>query len=68
MNQEAEPQDASQTTALSPFLAVWTGQAFSLLGSELVQVTLVWWLAEKTGSATVLARGRVLSNRLRVNC
>ncbi|MBN1679757.1 MAG: MFS transporter [Anaerolineae bacterium] len=37
------------------FAAIWSGQAFSLLGSSLVQFALVWWLTEKTGSATVLA-------------
>ena len=37
------------------FFLIWTGQAFSLLGSSLVQFALVWWLTQKTGSATVLA-------------
>lgn len=37
------------------FFAIWTGQAFSLLGSQLVQFALVWWLTSATGSATVLA-------------
>jgi DHA3 family macrolide efflux protein-like MFS transporter len=37
------------------FFTVWTGQAFSLFGSALVQFALVWWLTQKTGSATVLA-------------
>jgi MFS transporter, DHA3 family, macrolide efflux protein len=39
----------------APFFAIWTGQAFSLLGSMLVQFALVWWLTRTTGSATVLA-------------
>jgi DHA3 family macrolide efflux protein-like MFS transporter len=38
-----------------PFFTIWTGQAFSLMGSRLVQFALVWWLTETTGSATVLA-------------
>jgi len=38
-----------------PFFTIWTGQAFSLVGSMLVQFALVWWLTEYTGSATVLA-------------
>jgi DHA3 family macrolide efflux protein-like MFS transporter len=38
-----------------PFFTIWTGQAFSLVGSRLVQFALVWWLTETTGSATVLA-------------
>ncbi len=37
------------------FFAIWSGQAFSLLGSNLVQFALVWWLTAQTGSATVLA-------------
>ncbi len=37
------------------FFTVWTGQAFSLFGSMLVQFALVWWLTKTTGSATVLA-------------
>jgi DHA3 family macrolide efflux protein-like MFS transporter len=40
---------------MRPFFAIWTGQVFSLLGSELVQFALVWWLTTTTGSATVLA-------------
>ena len=37
-----------------PFFTIWTGQAVSLLGSSLVQFALVWWLTERTGSATIL--------------
>lgn len=37
------------------FFTIWTGQAFSLFGSSLVQFALVWWLTVTTGSATVLA-------------
>ncbi len=39
----------------APFFTIWTGQAFSLLGSQLVQFALIWYLTEETGSATVLA-------------
>jgi DHA3 family macrolide efflux protein-like MFS transporter len=39
----------------SRFFTIWTGQAFSLLGSSLVQFALIWWLTTTTGSATVLA-------------
>ena len=41
--------------SLRPFLILWVGQAFSLLGSQLVQFALIWWLTQQTGSATVLA-------------
>ena len=37
------------------FFVVWAGQAFSLLGSQLVQFAMVWWLTKTTGSATMLA-------------
>ncbi len=37
------------------FFTIWTGQAFSLLGSQLVSFALIWWLTQTTGSATVLA-------------
>lgn len=39
----------------APFFTIWTGQAISLLGSQLVQFALIWWLTRTTGSATVLA-------------
>lgn len=37
------------------FITIWTGQALSLLGSQLVQFALIWYLTVLTGSATVLA-------------
>ena len=37
------------------FFTIWTGQAFSLFGSNLVGFALIWWLTKTTGSATVLA-------------
>lgn len=38
------------------FFTVWTGQAFSMLGTMVVQFALIWWLTvESGGSATVLA-------------
>jgi len=45
----------------TPFFAIWTGQAFSLLGSRIVQFALVWWLTELTGSATVLATATMVA-------
>lgn len=44
-----------------PFFAVWTGQAFSLISSNLVQFALVWWLTETTGSATILAVASIMA-------
>ncbi len=42
------------------FFTIWGGQAFSLVGSSLVQFALVWWLTVETGSATVLAMGTLM--------
>jgi DHA3 family macrolide efflux protein-like MFS transporter len=44
-----------KTEPLTQFFILWTGQAVSLLGSQLVQFALIWWLTQETGSATVLA-------------
>src|SRR6186997_3099045 len=51
---EISPQSASQKWA-GRFFTIWTGQALSLFGSALVQFALIWWLTQKSGSATVLA-------------
>ena len=37
------------------FITIWSGQAASLIGSQLAQFALVWYLTIQTGSATVLA-------------
>ena len=37
------------------FFTIWSGQALSILGSQLVQFALIWYLTVQTGSATVLA-------------
>lgn len=44
-----------------PFFTLWIGQAFSLLGSQLVQFALVWWLTRTTGSAKVLATASLVA-------
>src|SRR5687768_13200699 len=49
-----ENQSIPQNWARS-FFTIWTGQAFSLFGSALVQFALIWWLTQESGSATVLA-------------
>ena len=43
------------------FGAIWSGQIFSLLGSALVQFSLVWWLTQTTGSATILATASLVA-------
>ncbi|MCD6356309.1 MAG: MFS transporter, partial [Anaerolineaceae bacterium] len=37
------------------FFSIWVGRAFCLLGSELAQFSLIWYLTERTDSPTVLA-------------
>src|SRR5689334_13531928 len=37
------------------FFSLWTGQGLSLLGSQIVQFAIIWYLTEKTHSATTLA-------------
>lgn len=46
---------------MKPFFVIWTGQAFSLFGSGLVQFALVWYLTQQTGSATVLATATLVT-------
>ena len=45
----------------SRFFTIWSGQAFSLFGSALVQFALVWYLTKETGSATVLAAATLMA-------
>lgn len=52
---------STKPVSMRPFLAVWTGQVFSLLGSELVQFALVWWLTTTTGSAMVLVLATMMA-------
>lgn len=51
MSAEYHPKPQS----MRPFFTIWVGQVFSLLGSQLVQFAIIWWLTQQTGSATVLA-------------
>jgi DHA3 family macrolide efflux protein-like MFS transporter len=51
----------TESGSMRPFFTIWTGQAFSLLGSALVQFALVWWLTKATGSATVLAAATMMA-------
>ena len=37
------------------YFSLWTGQALSLLGSQLVQFAIIWYLTQRTNSATTLA-------------
>ncbi|HSM26035.1 MAG TPA: MFS transporter [Anaerolineaceae bacterium] len=45
----------------SRFFTIWGGQALSILGSQLVQFALIWYLTVKTGSATILATATLVA-------
>lgn len=52
------PPPANNTggeTAIKKFAVFWTSQAFSLIGSAVVEFALAWYLTRETGRATVLA-------------
>ncbi len=44
-----------------PFFTIWIGQAISLLGSQLVQFALIWYITAETGSATALAAATMVA-------
>ncbi|MFN2166614.1 MAG: MFS transporter, partial [Anaerolineae bacterium] len=56
-----EQTNPTNSVSMRAFSTIWTGQVFSLLGSELVQFALVWWLTITTGSATTLALATMMA-------
>jgi len=52
---ESALPESLQRNWKSPFFTIWSGQAVSIVGSNLAQFALIWWLTTSTGSATVLA-------------
>ena len=57
----AKQLSATTPASMRSFFTVWAGQVFSLLGSELVQFALVWWLTTTTGSAMVLVLASMMA-------
>ena len=47
--------DTSNEKWAPRFFTLWGGQALSLLGSQLVQFAIIWYLTQQTNSATTLA-------------
>jgi MFS family permease len=43
------------------FAFLWTGQTISRLGDSLYRIALVWWVLEKTGSATMMGTVLIFS-------
>jgi hypothetical protein len=37
------------------FLLLWTGQTISIIGDNLFQIALMWWVLERTGSTAAMA-------------
>lgn len=58
MNRILKPWNPEKWKA--PFFTLWTAQALSLLGSQIVQFALIWWLTKTTGQATVLATASLI--------
>jgi DHA3 family macrolide efflux protein-like MFS transporter len=46
---------------LRTFWTIWSGQACSLLGSQVSQFALVWWLTLETGSPAVLSTATLVA-------
>lgn len=42
------------------FILIYTGQAFSLVGSSAVQFSIIWWLTVNTGSALTLTTAAIV--------
>jgi DHA3 family macrolide efflux protein-like MFS transporter len=55
-----QPKDLSKSWKRR-FFAIWSGQKLSWIGSGLAGFALIWWLTDRTGSATVLALASLLS-------
>ena len=46
---------------IAPFLLIASGQVLSLVGTQLVQFSIVWWITKSTGSATTLATASMIA-------
>src|SRR5688572_15127051 len=60
MTQPVAMTAADESRPMRPFLILWAGQSLSLIGSQAVQFALIWWLTERSGSATILATATLL--------
>lgn len=60
MMENPEATGSRQQLSMRPFFLLWSGQAVSLLGSQVAQFALIWWLTLETGSATILATATLI--------
>ncbi|MCW4051161.1 MAG: MFS transporter [Candidatus Bathyarchaeota archaeon] len=51
----------SDKRPIRPFMVIFSGQAFSLFGSRLVQFALVWYITATTGTASTLAFASIVA-------
>ena len=51
----------SSSRPVRAFWIIWSGQAVSLLGTQAVQLALVWWITARTRSASMLAASTFLA-------
>jgi len=56
-----EEVENSESFPMSMFWVVFSTQSISLLGSQIVQFSLVWWLTKASGSASVLAVASIMA-------
>ena len=61
MNQVTPTSAEFQSNWKPKFFTIWSGQALSLVGSALVQFSLVWWLTVEMDSATILATASLIA-------
>jgi MFS transporter, DHA3 family, macrolide efflux protein len=65
MNADTLSSSSPTPTMIGPwrlrFWTIWTGQAFSLIGSLLTQFVLIWWVTQTTGSTSALAIAGILA-------
>ena len=55
------PENGHPSSWAIKYYTIFSGQALSIFGSGLVQFALVWFLTQKTGSATVLAMATLVA-------
>lgn len=60
MTDTTSPKTAPHKKWAGSFFTIWTGQAISLLGSQMVQFALIWWLTKTTESAIVLTTATLI--------
>jgi len=60
MTDTTTPETTPRKKWAAPFFTIWTGQAISLLGSQMVQFALIWWLTKTTESAIVLTTATLI--------